>query len=741
MTSKLTTADMPSTNATNAQTPMEVEDSTLRSTPSMGSPSAGSSGSGSSASGRLRPSTGQPTSNKSGQRTIKVLTDKSDKIDSGLRTDKVQSHSKKSATQKKVDEYVKHKRSQDDIKAMRAAKGSRMAVYDAVVTASNRGNRIPNLNGGSVCQPKEDGSFFSSADGRLCTAKTTFMLAEKQNWSYSFEEEGLGCSCCRSLSSTGGTTFTRKDDRQLFVLADQSFPAVLAAQGGGHCPKIIRMENGTLEELVAEFLRIAAINSFHSTSVVLIFSASQLSRVGTAAYCEEFVAAKMKLVSAVPGLIVGPLPPLLMAGASCARTIRSTIEMAAWATMVMKDEDGFLEDTFGRVVEHIKLMGNGVQADYDHQLKLPTTSSNTLIKAIWSSGGWGALPSTLPPLGKTLERSAILSLLEEVNLKLALCLDLDPNLDRSVKANTCELDRADFLIVGSSNASKLAAQLDKTGHAIKLAYLPSWRATKTGIAELLDNTKLAIRSCNPKVVVFCILDNNVFFGRMEDGELKLANRCAGEDRYHVEGELVVAGKEEQFRLFRELKPVLEQCRDRKFILVSPMARYASDGCCSNPDHMANRSEPDFLVNMYGGLNELASNYKNFLFSSDYRNSRVYNPCHVLRATEAEDIWAADPVHPVAEIYAKLAAGISAIGDVLMAGKRKREVSGSAQERTAPPSTRGASNLGQAGQPGGSSVWTRIQTQRGGGFQSRGGYQPRGGRGGRGNWGRGGRRNF
>lgn len=723
MTSKVTAADMPPSKE---PTPMDTGVSVPSKSSSVsGSPSSSASF-GSSGSSKLRTSTVQLTNNKTDQRTDTVLTVRAGR---GSRTDTVQTPSKKSSTQKKVEEYVKSKRKQDDIAAMRACKGSRMAVYDAVKTANGRSNRIPNLNGGTVSQPREVNDFFSSADGRLCIAKTTFLLAEKQNWSYSFEEEGLGCACCKLPSTTGAASFAKKDDRQLFILADQSFPAVLSAQGGGLCIKIIRLEDGLIEELVAEFLRIAAFNSFHATSVVLLFSASHMARSGTAAYCEDFVAAKMKLCSAIPGLIVGPLPPFLMAGASCARTIRSTIEMAGWAGSVMKDEDGYMEDTFRKAIEYIKLMGTGAQFDYDCMLKLPTSSSNTLMKTTWSSGGWGALPASLPPLGKTLERSLVLSLLEEANLKLALSLDLDPNMDRTIRTNSCELDRAEFLIIGSSNASKLAAQLDKKGHAIKLAYMPSWRATKTGIAELLDTTKLAIKSCNPKVVVLVILDNNVFFGRSEDGELKLANKLTGEDRYHVDGELMVAGKEEQFRIFRELKPVFELCRDRKFIVVTPMARYVTDGCCANQDHMANRSNPEFLDDMYRGLNELASNFKNMLFSGDLRNSRVYNPCHVLRATEPGEIWEDDPVHPVTDIYAKLAAGIAAIGDVLMAGKRKRDESGTSQDRSSLPSSNSKS------------VWSRINPQRGGGYQPRGGYQPMGGRGGRGGRGRSGRRNF
>jgi hypothetical protein len=68
------------------------------------------------------------------------------------------------------------------------------------------------------------------------------------------------------------------------VLSDQSFPAILPANSNENCIKILLIENGSLDDLVLEFIRLIGNRRVPPGTTILLFSASHLGAVGTAAY-------------------------------------------------------------------------------------------------------------------------------------------------------------------------------------------------------------------------------------------------------------------------------------------------------------------------------------------------------------------------------------------------------------------------------------------------------------------------
>ena len=74
----------------------------------------------------------------------------------------------------------------------------------------------------------------------------------KLNISFSFEPRSLTCQACES-----NPHHILGDVYQLacFILSDQCFPAVLPAKSGHLCPAIIRVEDGTLADVWACFLK------------------------------------------------------------------------------------------------------------------------------------------------------------------------------------------------------------------------------------------------------------------------------------------------------------------------------------------------------------------------------------------------------------------------------------------------------------------------------------------------------
>jgi hypothetical protein len=115
------------------------------------------------------------------------------------------------------------------------------------------------------------------------------------------------------------------------VLADQSFPAILPAAGTEKCLVILRIENGSIPNLVDEFLGQFGNRLFPSGGIILIFSAAHLANVGLVAYIQDLLAAETKLQARLSKETrVQPLPPLLLQGTGDSNLIRDLVSLEAW---------------------------------------------------------------------------------------------------------------------------------------------------------------------------------------------------------------------------------------------------------------------------------------------------------------------------------------------------------------------------------------------------------------------------
>ena len=121
----------------------------------------------------------------------------------------------------------------------------------------------------------------------------------------------------------------------VFLLADQSFPAVLPVSGGD-CTVVVRVEDGRISDLEQVFLdRLKAFTRPHGTlpagSVVLIGSLSHLAAFGLADYTENLVSSIARLsVKLGTGTTVAPLIFMPMHGVESAAVVRSMMDLDAW---------------------------------------------------------------------------------------------------------------------------------------------------------------------------------------------------------------------------------------------------------------------------------------------------------------------------------------------------------------------------------------------------------------------------
>ena len=272
------------------------------------------------------------------------------------------------------------------------------------------------------------------------------------------------------------------------------------------------------------------------------------------------------------------------------------------------------------------------------------------------------------------EGRIIISLIGELQLNFALDLDITPLSSRTIGSKG-EVGAASFLVVGSSNARRLEEALKAKGIPTGSILANGWRATKKSAEDMAAHVRAELEERYYSAVIFQLLDNNIFFSKFEDGSL-CPSRRTGDGQYHVEGELVVASRESQFAILKMCTPLWEAAKGRHMVVVGPMPRYVTEGCCPDPDHVTNRTRPGFYAKMKEDLVSCGTTIKDFLFTAGLRNGRVMDPGRQLRGLDASEIWGTDPVHPKREVYGLLASGVIDVERACGSGRSKtRSISG------------------------------------------------------------------
>jgi hypothetical protein len=199
-----------------------------------------------------------------------------------------------------------------------------------------------------------------------------------------------------------------------------------------------------------------------------------------------------------------------------------------------------------------------------------------------------------------------------------------------------------------------SSQTKGTSHEVTLVSKPGWRATKGSVAEMVEKVKEDLCNISPHdIVVVQLLDNTSYLARSDEGG-DLPIRWYMDGAFHIEGVLILAGKDRQFMTFQNLEPLLRLLEGWSVFLLTPMPRFLRKACCDELEHAPNRYSPSFEEGLRKNLAEFRSNHKDFLFTKGLLGFKVIDPSPVLPNITGEfNIWGEDPVHPLTEGYEKV----------------------------------------------------------------------------------------
>ena len=202
--------------------------------------------------------------------------------------------------------------------ALRNSLGDKLLTYEAINLANRRRICSPYLqSGGKYLDTSLDngGDFLSSCDGRAARMFLRVNLPCKLSASFSFDPVSKTCPFCpgrfnHPVLGSPKSDSRRRGEREAIMLGDQALPPLLPSCNDLGCIRIIRIEFGSLADLVSILLEQLDSQKLAPSSIILLFSMSHIAQVGVAAYIEDLVAAKIRLRAVLGAdIYVSTAPP------------------------------------------------------------------------------------------------------------------------------------------------------------------------------------------------------------------------------------------------------------------------------------------------------------------------------------------------------------------------------------------------------------------------------------------------
>jgi hypothetical protein len=349
-------------------------------------------------------------------------------------------------------------------------------------------------------------------------------------------------------------------------------------------------------------------------------------------------------------------------------TIRSAVEVSAWATRFFGQESNFMRESFDTANIILEESGTGgTQQEVASRLRLPAPGRTYTT---WYTSGLDSLPKSLRPANKHREEKMMTTIIQEIRKGLAIDLEPTPSFERGVGQAMAAQSSGKILVLGSRDARRVKLALEEDGKETIMMHERSLIIGREVIEELAQVLGKEVKRSRPEGIVLHMLDDSVYKALTEDG-VKIPHRRLG-DEVHFDGDLALCDKHEMQKILKLCKPLLDATAGVKTVVVGPLPRYVTASCCGDEKHMPNRSDSGFLSGMMSELVMLNRCIKDFLFSEGYRNARVMDPWNGLRHLDIKDVWGEDPRFIKPGLFKHLADGVKLTLDKI--GGKKRMVS-------------------------------------------------------------------
>jgi hypothetical protein len=475
-----------------------------------------------------------------------------------------------------------------------------------------------------------------------------------QNLCMTFDPLTMTCTVCSNQHH-----IVPKDGSGMVVLiGDQNFVSTLS--GKNSCVPIIRLEDGSLEEMFDLIIEIFDRTPLPPGSHFLVGSVSYLSQVGTGKYCQEWQKMFQAISNRWRQATTGPLFPILRESSPGSTTTLLTelkhwmdgaygtsisYPKAAWDRMIEILSKGLGDNTsMGHVVSYTSLMPESL---IDHNLIPVRFHCSSSLAATTPYSG----EATTELLGTLIEQ-----LVENFNLN-AHPSDILAGEPAMLVSTTPPNTEYTILVIGASHCRRIATELRKANFQVVDLSKPGWIPTNDNI-QLLKDEIAALGDLTPVICVCDLVSNVVFRYEQWDGQLLLPTKRG--TTYHMEGKVTTCSKELLVGILGRLSELLEAVPGHK-VCIPPLPRYLYKACCDREEHCVGITENRYSEQLLEKTFTIRKQMRDFLTSKHAKVTvpeciNEMLPLHTTTASLAtglKEITAEDGVHLTAEGYFKL----------------------------------------------------------------------------------------
>ncbi len=217
-----------------------------------------------------------------------------------------------------------------------------------------------------------------------------------------------------------------------------------------------------------------------------------------------------------------------------------------------------------------------------------------------------------------------------------------------------------MVMVGGSHSSRLTDELDDTCLEVMDISIRGWRLSEAAVEEKARELSEIVSSTDESrtTIVYQLFDNSSYFVKRQDGSRSLPGR-GGDGRYHVDGKLEIATREETKRLVSTSIPLLRAGGKCRKVILTPSGRYRYSPCCNVRGHCSNMKDSN-----YGRWMEEKMDYvrmRNIKRATVMEFGQLITPAAGQSSyLHEEEIWGEDPIHYTSKGYNLAAAGLESL---------------------------------------------------------------------------------
>ncbi len=408
----------------------------------------------------------------------------------------------------------------------------------------------------------------------------------------------------------------------------------------------MRIEDASLHELTDLFIEKIRTEWLPPGSVILLGSASYLSRVGVSAYLEDYVKTVQILEERIRNATVAHAPLLLLNGSADPALIRALFELSNWL-MAVEGEKGEAGADLSAIIslwtEMLHSSNNGeLQPNYQIRLAMPKSREMPIVKKIWVSEPENLLPASTAPISQVDEGEFLDKFIGLLNRTLNL------NLSNAIQTERIRIRRPytygkaeqgeskHTILVGDRSATDLYEEMQRSNKPATLIKVDS--LDHTTVKHEARRIRETIETIKPNgaemLAIFCLLEQQYFLD--EEGRPGFPDI---EDYIHIRGNVHLARLNEFKPEVRKVIPLIEAASEIPKIVLAPLPRFANGPCCQNRGHALNTSSGDFVNGLRDGLGQAWRTIKDVLDTTvNTGRFRVLNAAATLLDVPREVAW-------------------------------------------------------------------------------------------------------